>query len=59
MRKCDNCGKTIPFGSNHIEVRAFGYKLADLDFCSPRCFEEFFSKTRWKLAEKKVKPIEQ
>ena len=53
MRKCDNCGEIITFGSNHIEVRVYGYKLQDLDFCSPECFEEYFSKTRWKLIQKK------
>ena len=56
MRKCDNCGKVIPYGSSHIEVRVLGkflgYELADLDFCSPECFEEFFTKTRWKLIQK-------
>ena len=54
MRKCDNCEKAIPFGSNHIEVRVYGYKFQDLDFCSPKCFEEFFSKTRWKLIQKEA-----
>jgi len=53
MRKCDNCGEIIPFGSNHIEVRVYGYELQDLDFCSPECFEEYFSNTRWKLIQRK------
>ena len=56
MRKCDNCGKKIPFGSAHIEVRCYGYDYGygfeHLDFCSPECFEEFFTKRRWKLVEK-------
>ena len=54
MRKCDNCGRVIPFGADHIEVRVWGYDLEDLDFCSPECFEEFFTKTRWKLQQKEV-----
>ena len=54
MRKCDNCGKPIPLGEKHIEVRAFGYDFDNLDFCSPVCFEEFFTKTRWKLIQKEA-----
>jgi len=54
MRKCENCGKPIPLGEKHIEVRAFGYDIDFLDFCSPECFEEFFEKKRWKLAEEEV-----
>jgi len=52
MRKCDNCGKKLPAGSNCIEVRCYGYNFEHLDFCSPECFEEFFTKRRWKLVEK-------
>ena len=62
MRKCDNCGKRIPYGSNHIEVRVIGrflghHELEDLDFCSPECFEEFFTKTRWKLIQKEERKL--
>jgi ribosomal protein L24E len=50
MRKCDNCGKEIPLGSKIIEVKCFGYHFeGNFDFCSPICFEEFFSQNRYKL----------
>jgi len=52
MRKCDNCGKKLPAGSNHIEVRCYGYNFENLDFCCPECFEEFFTILRWKLVKK-------
>jgi len=49
MRKCDNCGKEIPFGSDIIEVRVFGSTNNEWDFCSALCFEKFYSQTRYKL----------
>jgi len=60
MRKCDNCGKEIPLGSDIIEVRVYGFQVKGGDFCSPICFEEFYSQTRYKLLlklnEKEAKP---
>jgi len=49
MRKCDNCGETIPQGADHIEVRVFGYDLKGADFCKPECFEEYYSEKRYVL----------
>jgi len=49
MRRCDNCGKEIPLGSKHVEVRVYGWKLKGGDFCCPECFEDFYDNTRYKL----------
>jgi len=52
-RRCDNCGKELPTGGKRIEVRILGWNMKDLDFCSPKCFEEYFSKTRYELEVEK------
>lgn len=52
MRKCDNCGKELPFGSNHIQVRVVGFSVKGADFCKPECFEEYYSKKRYILQVK-------
>ena len=55
MRLCENCGKEIPIGAKHIEVRVYGWSLKGADFCSPECFEEYYSRTRYKLIENNVR----
>jgi len=55
MRRCDNCGREIPVGANKIEVRVIGFQVKGADFCRPKCFEEFYSKTRYSLLEKERK----
>ena len=49
MRKCDNCGKEIRLGSDHIEVRVFGFDVKGADFCSPPCFEQYYAQSRYVL----------
>jgi len=51
MRRCNNCGKEIPSGSNYVEVRAWGFKVGHADFCKPECFEEYYSKQRYSLVK--------
>jgi len=55
MRKCDNCGNDIPLGSNHIEVRIYGFKVKGGDFCKPTCFEKFYENKRYVLWREELK----
>ena len=49
MRNCDNCGKELPPGSDFVEVRTLGFNYEGGDFCSPFCFEEYYSKRNYCL----------
>lgn len=49
MRRCDNCGKELPIGSDFVEVRTFGFNYKGGDFCRPLCFEEYYSKREYQL----------
>ena len=49
MRKCDNCGREIPLGDDHIQVSVIGFDLKGADFCRPECFEMYYSKKRYVL----------
>jgi hypothetical protein len=51
MRNCDNCGKEIPLGADHVRVRVSGFAFKGADFCKPECFEEYYSTRRYKLLE--------
>lgn len=51
MRTCNNCKKPIPLGSNHIEVRVFGFPYEGADFCKPECFEQYYAEKRYALTQ--------